>query len=685
MPYADLELSLHRRDADAYAVEMRFTQPDSDADVRLMAETALARFDTARLRELSADAAAYGKALSESLFAEPAVATAFAQARASAQSLNAVLRLRLLIGSSAPELHSLRWETLRDPQDGGALLMGEQIFFSRYLSSGDWRPVRLRPKGQLRALVVVANPSDLGRYNLAALDVPAELALARDGLGDMPRAELGSGGAATLNNLVEQLGQGPDILYLVCHGALVRGEPVIWLEDQAGATARVPGAELVARLKELQERPQLAVLVSCQSAGAGEDALAALGPRLAEAGIPAVLAMQGNVTIETMSRFLPAFLKALQSDGQIDRAVALARGAVRERFDAWMPALFMRLKSGRVWYVPGFGDDRRAFEKWPSLLRFIRRSQCTPIIGTHLSEELLGTSQEIAQRWAETYRYPMEPHEREDLPQVAQFLSVEQDSRFPHEELVEYLRGEILERYSQELSEDMQDATLGELFAALFTQHHAHDPGNPYKILAGLPFPVYITTNASNMMAEALRAAGKDPQVELCRWNKDIEQLDSIYDDEPDYEPSEQRPLVYHLFGTFDEPISMVLTEDDYFDYLIGVSTNRELIPISVRQALADTALMFLGFRLDDWSFRVLFRSIVSQEGGSRRTRYAHIAGQIMPEEGRFLEPERARRYLESYFRDEDISIFWGSVGDFAKELQAQWQAEAEKPSPRRR
>ncbi len=427
------------------------------------------------------------------------------------------------------------------------------------------------------------------------------------------------------------------------------------------------------------------MLVSCQSAGAGEDAPAALGPRLAEAGIPSVLAMQGNVTIETMSRFPPTFLKALQSDGQIDRAVALARGAVRERFDAWMPALFMRLKSGRIWYVPGFGDDRRAFEKWPSLLRFIRRGQCTPIIGTHLSEELLGTSQEIAQRWAETYRFPMAPHEREDLPQVAQFLSVEQDSRFPHEELVEYLRGEMLERYSQELSEEMQDATLSELFAALFTKLHAHDPGNPYKILAGLPFPVYITTNASNMLAEALRVAGKDPQVELCRWNKDVELLPSIYDDEPDYQPSEQRPLVYHLFGAFDEPISMVLTEDDYFDYLIGVSTNRELIPISVRQALADTALLFLGFRLDDWSFRVLFRSIVSQEGGSRRTRYAHIAGQIMPEEGRFLEPERARRYLESYFRDEDISIFWGSVGDFAKELQAQWQAEAEKPSARRR
>jgi hypothetical protein len=250
---------------------------------------------------------------------------------------------------------------------------------------------------------------------------------------------------------------------------------------------------------------------------------------------------------------------------------------------------------------------------------------------------------------------------------------------------VEYLRGEILDRYGPDLPAELEGATLGELFAALFAERREHDPADPYKVLAELPFPVYITTNASNMLTEALRAAGKDPQVELCRWNKDIELLPSIYDDEPDYQPSEQRPLVYHLFGTFDEPISMVLTEDDHFDFLIGVSANKELIPITVRQALADTALLFLGFRLDDWNFRVLFRSIMSQEGGSRRSRYAHIAGQIMPEEGRFLEPERARRYLESYFRDVDISIFWGSVGDFTKELLAQWQAETDKPTTRRR
>ena len=95
------------------------------------------------------------------------------------------------------------------------------------------------------------------------------------------------------------------------------------------------------------------------------------------------------------------------------------------------------------------------------------------------------------------------------------------------------------------------------------------------------------------------------------------------------------------------------------------MTSNKDLIPGVVRRALADTALLFLGFQMDDWNFRVLFRSIMSQEGRGRRRGYAHVAAQIDPEEGRILEPERARRYLESYFQDADISIYWGSAEDF--------------------
>ena len=682
--FPDLEIGLHRQDVDGYAIELRFSQPASEADVRL---ASLVQFDMDGLRALAFDAAGYGRLLGQSLFADPAVQTLLAQARSQAQTQEVPLRLRLFIGPNAPELHRLRWETLRDPQDGSTFLTSERVLFSRYLSSFDWRPVRLRPQAALRALVVIASPTDVGTYQpggrpLAALDVPNELARARAGLGNIPVMALASSGSATLNNLSTHLRSGYDILALVCHGALIQGEPRLWLEDESGRTHTVAGSEFVTRLRELQHCPRLVVLASCQSAGSGEEArtddagaLAALGPRLAEAGIPAVLAMQGNITMQTVAQFMPVFFQELQRDGQLDRAIAVARGAVRERPDWWMPVLFMRLKSGRIWYAPGFPENpQQREEKWPALLRNIGRARCTPILGPGLTESFLGSRHEIARRWAETYHFPMAPHDREDLPQVAQYLAVNEGTMFPRDELIAYLTQEALRRYGSDLPDELRHASLNELVTAVGAQRRARDPAEPHQVLAGLPFPIYITTAPSNLLAEALIAAGKEPQVEFCRWNSKIEDLPSIYDTEPDYRPNEQRPLVYHLFGRLQEPESLVLTEDDYFDYLIGATSNKELIPSVVRKALANTALLFLGFQMDDWNFRVLFRSIMSQEGGEKRSPYIHVAAQINPEEGRILEPERARQYLESYFQGEDISIYWGSAEDFVQELQQRWK-----------
>jgi hypothetical protein len=261
------------------------------------------------------------------------------------------------------------------------------------------------------------------------------------------------------------------------------------------------------------------------------------------------------------------------------------------------------------------------------------------------------------------------------LPQVAQFLAVNQSPNYPYDELEEYLRGELLASYDNILDEQ-QHTSLDHLIERVGEHQRQHTPENPHSILARLPFPIYITTSPDNLLARALAAANKQPRLVLCPWNDYIEQTFDDYDEQP----TPETPLVYHLFGRFNVQESLVLTEDDYFDYLIGVTSNKELIPGVVRRALTNTSLLFLGFRMDDWHFRILFRSLMSQEGRNARSRYAHVAVQIDPEEGRTLEPEGARRYLETYFKDADISIYWGSVEDFVTELQAQRAAQEEKP-----
>ena len=142
--YADLEIGLHRRDGVSWRVEVRYSQQESDADVNIEGPLTV-DIDPNELDQLIPDFAAYGRALGQAVFGG-AVGDAYRQAVAASQSHGVTLRVRLFVGPSATTLHRIHWETMLDPRDGSPVLTDENIVFSRYLSSNDWRPVRLRPR-----------------------------------------------------------------------------------------------------------------------------------------------------------------------------------------------------------------------------------------------------------------------------------------------------------------------------------------------------------------------------------------------------------------------------------------------------------------------------------------------------------------------------------------------------------
>jgi hypothetical protein len=108
--HAELEVGLHRRYSGGFTVELRLSQPDSEAE-DLLASDCLVTFDFDALRGAELDPACYGQLLAQSLFADPAVREKFGIAT----NLDTPVRLRLFVGPSAPELHELRWETLPAP------------------------------------------------------------------------------------------------------------------------------------------------------------------------------------------------------------------------------------------------------------------------------------------------------------------------------------------------------------------------------------------------------------------------------------------------------------------------------------------------------------------------------------------------------------------------------------------
>jgi len=372
MPYADLELTL-RAAADGYTVDARFRAPGAPVDYDLACD-APAPIDPAALGALVLDTRAYGQALSEQLFSDPAMRRAWAEVKGQLSGASVPLRLRLRFERGAQPLHGLRWELVEDPDRGAGdpLALSERILLSRYLAGEELAPVDLRPRTALRALVAVANP-DLRRTNLAPIDVEGEVRRAVAELGTIPAAVLASGreGArVTMDALAAAIRDGPDILYLAAHGTIVDGEPYLFLEHEDGSVDRASAGTLAQRLRDMARRPVLVVLASCQSAGVGlggGDALVALGPRLAGAGVPAVIAMQGNVGMPTVAALMPRLFAELQRHGEVDRALAAARLAALKQEDWWMPALFMRLRDGCIWAEErAVGDERFDVRGLPS-------------------------------------------------------------------------------------------------------------------------------------------------------------------------------------------------------------------------------------------------------------------------------------------------------------------------------
>jgi hypothetical protein len=355
MESADLELSLRRLDDGATAADLRLRLPDSNRDSELALGVPLS-LDLDELIFLSLDAEAYGRALTAQLFHDPRLREAWITARSFAQGAGVAVRLRLRLDLAADDLHALRWETLRDPLSDQQLCRSERTIFSRYLETDDLARVRATQRPDLRVLAVIANPPELTRFNLAPVNSAAEAARIAAVLGQTPLSLLGrdcsAAGPASLNRMIAVLREGCAVLYLVAHGMLANGRPFVWLESDDERTGRVSGDELVRRIADLppERRPLLVVLSSCQSAGTGDrDALAALGPALARAGVAAVVAMQGNLPMATVERMMPVFFRELLADGRIDRALAIARSELPDDHPWWMPVLFMQVRDGLLW------------------------------------------------------------------------------------------------------------------------------------------------------------------------------------------------------------------------------------------------------------------------------------------------------------------------------------------------
>jgi len=184
--YADLEIGLRRLEGEDYNIELRFNLPGDEEEKRASGQT---QIPLNQLGGLQDDTVADGATLFTDLCAGDLL-NRYSEWLGRARENNLPLRLRLAIDPSAAILNSLHWEKLRDPGSEVPFGVDENLSFTRWVSSTSGGSVRLSPKEELKALVVVANPKDLAEAGLAAVDVAAELARARQALWNLRMSAL---------------------------------------------------------------------------------------------------------------------------------------------------------------------------------------------------------------------------------------------------------------------------------------------------------------------------------------------------------------------------------------------------------------------------------------------------------------------------------------------------------------
>jgi CHAT domain len=298
----------------------------------------------------------FGRRLFDALVAD-AVRETFRRSQDRARAAGKGLRLRLRIED--PALAALPWEYLYDPSEGEYVCLQSDTPLVRYLElEQPAEPLVIQPP--LSVLGVVASPSDR-----PPLDVQREIQrveAATASLRDTGLLRLTWLETPTWRSLQRAMRHGPyHVFHFVGHGGFdaTQGEGVVAFADDDGTSALLTATQLGRLLAD--HRPlRLAVLNSCLGArGSGRDVFSSTASILVRRGVPAVIAMQYEISDRAAIEFARSLYEAVADGTPVDAAVAEARKAISfasaGSVEWGTPVLHMRSSDGVLFAVDRTG------------------------------------------------------------------------------------------------------------------------------------------------------------------------------------------------------------------------------------------------------------------------------------------------------------------------------------------
>lgn len=211
----------------------------------------------------------------------------------------------------------------------------------------------------------------------------------------------------------------------------------------------------------------------------------------------------------------------------------------------------------------------------PELTAYNYPKEMAPPIGSALSRHLADESDYPAQDWW-------------NLQRVAQHFESKTKSRF-------------------RLVEEIKEAV-----------HVGRQPSPILRMLANLEFPIVITTNYDHLYERALDRKAADEkaasqpvtkyQVSIYspNINNKAKTVDCLRIPDP------KQPYILKIHGDVDKPESIVLTDEDYIQFVLRMSDKHPFHPFgnNVLAHLMKWPTLFIGYSLMDYNLRLLFKTL---------------------------------------------------------------------------
>ena len=191
-------------------------------------------------------------------------------------------------------------------------------------------------------------------------------------------------------------------------------------------------------------------------------------------------------------------------------------------------------------------------------------------------------------------------------------------------------------------------------------------PSPLLQTLAELPFELIVTTNYDRLLERAL---GERPHELVVQPVAGFDELAQT-----DLQKRLSAPrgvIVYKIHGSFRDNggppgqqarDDLLITEEDYIQFLTVVSSQNRGVPELISEKMVGSTLLFLGYSLEDWDFRTIYKALI--EPIPTRSRPVSYAIQKNPEP-----------FWVRYWDRKGITILDVDLYEFAAELGRRYQA----------